>query len=1714
MFSQRVFRLFLSSTFSDFIPEREALQERVYPKLESLCRQYGATFEAVDLRWGITEEAQRSNDTMRICLEEIRRCQKLSPRPNFAVLLGDRYGWEPAPAHITEADWVRLKAASSPEDWDVISNSYRADLNSVPTLFCLCEAESESAATPTQRVLVDALRRAASDFQGADRLPYFASATHQEIALGALSDFDSDGEPLYPDQHVQVYIRKLSDVALDSSCSNFLDWDEQSNSVDAGARDRLKALKFSLKAKLPNNIYEFSTSWKKHGSNGAVDHAYLDAFCDAFLEQQTELIHKELSQLKKTSEIEAVDSAHNNFALERSKLFIGRDDVLKHLNEYLSSSRRRPYVLSGKGGSGKSALMAHIAKESAQERRDESVHVQRYIGAVSGSESLSNLLSDLILTLRAHYDQDIAPLPSEPQALSREFHHALSLASSSRPLFIFIDAIDQLDLIDDEQNLSWLPTVLPNHVKIITSMREDSSAAETARARWTNSVLPIPPFSPEDGERMLDALLYNTHPALATAGETNSHRRTLTVAQRETILESFSRSGSPLWLKLVFEQAQHWPSWYVSKSLAPDLTELISGLFQVYLPEIQRHPRQFVANAIAFITASKYGISEKEINRALGTASTVRSEFLAQEKTQKRWENPHSLPPVLWARLFSDLSPFLGVTERQGARLMNWYHPEFNRVAEKLFLSEKVDREQIHSHLANIFYELELEQRPAEISAQTLFKLTDASSIQASQALRRIAEQPWQLRKAGKEPEFVDLLSDFSFCMAKAAANDTNELIRELKQCAEMDGVSDIARAFEELAINYGPLLNRGNTRWPAHKILFQLAAEQPPGTPLAVQAHEWLDKGFCDWIWIKQKHARITTSSACRSVIHTAEVSHQSPNVIPLPDHKLLTWMSNRCLVLWEQESGEKISSYSFPSNPSRRRRVKNTEDTGVKALRSDPTMVLTWSTHEGIEILNALTGKKVRAFTNEPQSSIARPPEELPDQKILFICEHQAQIGSSQFCIWDSNDDLTKHEIHSTQPEGFIKLNDGNILSWAKDHDIKVWCPNTGHILASLTPHAAAVRHSIVLAENRFAVSFEDGLVRLWTAGKAYTYQDLLASSNKYQLTPLSNDRLLLWDNRTVTVYNSRDGQVIRTLRISATVRCVLQTDDDVVTLGCADGTLRHWNWRDSSLTASTARGDVIESHIKRNLNGEEIWQVRVEKSRPIIGLVKIDDSSFIAWGDDHTLRYFDLKTKALLGVFEGHTSRILSCYRLNETSALSSSEDGTVRIWDLNRAQEEIPSSLDADFAGVLKTAGKHFINLRFNDAAEVLDGRTGNTLCNLPWLKARQVGGRLHSDPYTLVDEAHILNYRGRKLELWNLESGKITASRDISQIGSRVVKAFQTRNNVIVLALEDNKFGLWSALDRSEILILSHHSAKLSGALSLSNGDMVTWDERSRICLWEPTSGQLQEQFEVGDERIQKVTEVNSRYLVCHSSKKLIIWNTVEREVVASIEGDHRLRVQISGDDKHLAFWEYSGPVYGLTRQGTILKTCDLTNSELNWSSLHIPIQIENALFLDNTKIIISGLSTVISANIENGRCLLLDGNQKEPVGRPLLNQSNQVLIRTPSMIYVIDADYGEVLYSVSREMAPIELSAQFNCNPIETGNWTEFRDGLGVGIVINSKYEQRIAQWHTSDRAAVRAIFETGDVYVESNGNTSVMQIFKGSEKLIPISSEHNTNEG
>jgi len=136
--TSKTFRIFVSSTFSDLKEERNTLSREVFPRLRELCTQNGYRFQAIDLRWGVRGESVLDQQTMHICLGEIARCQR-PPSPNFIVLLGNRYGWQPLPPEIpAKEEFEKIeKQVLNEKDKSLLTKWYRKDANAKPAVYCL-----------------------------------------------------------------------------------------------------------------------------------------------------------------------------------------------------------------------------------------------------------------------------------------------------------------------------------------------------------------------------------------------------------------------------------------------------------------------------------------------------------------------------------------------------------------------------------------------------------------------------------------------------------------------------------------------------------------------------------------------------------------------------------------------------------------------------------------------------------------------------------------------------------------------------------------------------------------------------------------------------------------------------------------------------------------------------------------------------------------------------------------------------------------------------------------------------------------------------------------------------------------------------------------------------------------------------------------------------------------------------------------------------------------------------------------------------------------------------------------------------------------------------------------------------------------------------------------------------------------------------------------
>jgi|GEM_PF-1474768 len=673
-----IFRVFISSTFSDFVAERNALQEMVFPRLQEFCRKQGAHFQAIDLRWGISEEAALDQQTMNICLRELDRCQQISPRPNFIILMGQRYGWCPIPAQIDAIEFESLLSTLGAEEQRRLAQWYRRDNNAIPAEYCLQPRRGRFKENTTWRLEEEEIRNillralAASGWAANDerRIKYVASATHQEILQGALHAREAI-------DHVFCFFRLIRQLPRDGAAKEFLDIDADGQ-PDSAARRQLGRLKKTVRHALRGNIKIYRTAW--NGSEPGSDH--LRQLCQDVYDRLIAVIREQIEHYKSTEPAEKETAIHQSFASTRFSRFIGRDDLLEMIHEHLKSDDPNPLVLHGVPGIGKTAVMARLSQLYPTNT------IARFIGATPASNDPRSLLAGINDEISRRYDFK-KPTTSDYATLVEEFHQLLQLATAAKPLYLIIDAVDQLSQ-DVEYGLLWLPVRLPANVKLIISTETGNVLSAIRERNPEARVYEIEPLSYQEGELLLDNWLSDAH-------------RTLGPEQRHSLLQKFIECPRPLFLRMAFEEAKRWRSFDDIDLLSPDWAAasdlegiLITKFAQLSLPE--NHGSLLVARTISALTASKEGLAEDELLGILSSDPEILMDF--QQRSPRSPKVAH-LPVAVWSRLFTDLEPYLWRREIEES-LVYSFQPGLVAKTARSFTADP-NAVEMHSRLADYF---------------------------------------------------------------------------------------------------------------------------------------------------------------------------------------------------------------------------------------------------------------------------------------------------------------------------------------------------------------------------------------------------------------------------------------------------------------------------------------------------------------------------------------------------------------------------------------------------------------------------------------------------------------------------------------------------------------------------------------------------------------------------------------------------------------------------------------------------------------------------------------------------------------------------------------------------------------------------------------------------------------------------------------------------
>ena len=125
---------------------------------------------------------------------------------------------------------------------------------------------------------------------------------------------------------------------------------------------------------------------------------------------------------------------------------------------------------------------------------------------------------------------------------------------------------------------------------------------------------------------------------------------------------------------------------------------VMDSVFQLFERVENKHGWMLVSHALSYITATKNGVSEPEIEDFISLDDRVLDDIYQYHLPPTR-----RIPPLLWTRVRSDLPGYLADSEADGVCVINWYHKQFKMAAKERYFTSDDDYLYFHSYMSDDF---------------------------------------------------------------------------------------------------------------------------------------------------------------------------------------------------------------------------------------------------------------------------------------------------------------------------------------------------------------------------------------------------------------------------------------------------------------------------------------------------------------------------------------------------------------------------------------------------------------------------------------------------------------------------------------------------------------------------------------------------------------------------------------------------------------------------------------------------------------------------------------------------------------------------------------------------------------------------------------------------------------------------------------------------
>ncbi|XP_074640264.1 telomerase protein component 1-like isoform X2 [Tubulanus polymorphus] len=1175
------------------------------------------------------------------------------------------------------------------------------------------------------------------------------------------------------------------------------------------------------------------------------------------------------------------------YAESQRQLFTGREALIKQCSDHIRQLKTGTLLIHGKSGSGKTAFMAQLIHNMAENRHHNTFIISHFVGGTPGSNNIVVLLRHLCHMLYQNFHNDSAVFPQEYKNLVETFHSQLETAHSvGCRLILFLDGLDNLTDAHDAKSLMWLPNPMIQNVLVVGSVVEHGACHKNLSYRKCTGVGIGPLNLLEKADIVRQRLAI--------------HRKTLDESpfnNQMKALTSKKDGNHPLYLSLACEELRVFGVFEKIGEKLKSMPQTVHSLLQDILARLESdHGKVLIATALSLLACVRDGLLDEELYATLSYGLQLKSSSATvQAVINMKLSADELVPPAKYAGLLRSIRTFLRETTANMDGPITLAHNDIIEAVHHRYLRGFSSGRELHLHaiLAGYFY-----QQACQWNMDVPW---------CGKNIRAFKELPYHLACCGDYKTLGETLCDLIFICRKCQYGKITKLLDDF-QVPEIKGTGRERLKFlnSQRIVEYREFLKKNQhifIRFP--NLVTQQAANDVPGSAPYVDGQmATKSRSQSMMFWQNQSMQKSQCSMTIPGFNTPVTCVAMSPdnqsfvcgtknNIVKMFDidtgkelrifighsdaitsicfagsDRLCTASADNTLSLWNVNDGHRIAIMKGHNREVRSCACNRSGE--LIASASWDCKVKIWSGKDGKLMTSYITDyRPVNCVAFHPQQDEIITGGWDATIKIWNIFEKR----NNRKAILRGHMTSVRHVSYS--PDGI------HIASAALDGEVKLWSATNGSQIATISGHALAINSLTFSNTGRELVTVsDDQKVKVWSGNLGVLMNTLQAKDREdfgpaacvklanngeamavgyhegfvqaWSIEDLNNCDLMfeskIHESRVNCIsihkyelharycmFSGGDDGWINVMQLSNTNETIckrrdhdkavtcMYVDDIYVITGSDDCTAIVYI--QSGFDELFSDSDEVALNLSVTLRGHEGRITGISMSS--------DGSSIVTSSRDMSLKIWNIATGCLQNTIDScHSDWINSCACSDDADFVATgSNDFTIKVWDLKNQKEKV--KMVGHMSAINSVAYKHgcVVSGCFDGSVKIWSHK-GTAITTL-YGHTQRVNG---CDMHVKLDQKP--DVRDDRNELW----GNIVESFEWEEKHKKVkTEKSQSKVETVIVATcsDDGTVKLWKPLQPNELSCMNGHSDRVMAVATNRSGKVVTSSLDRTVRIWTP-----------------------------------------------------------------------------------------------------------------------------------------------------------------------------------------------------------------------------------------------------------------------------------